>query len=70
MERNKRPDWKSRCIEAEAALEDCSKALELVPIQPLAQGQVWMPSEIAIHLLRRAKDSVTSYVDRHWTHGC
>jgi hypothetical protein len=64
-----RPNWKARCLEAEAALEDVSKALELIPIEPLANGQVWMPSEVAIHLLRRAKDSVTGYVARHWTNG-
>lgn len=55
-----------RCGEAERALEDCSAALELLPLWALERGQTWMPSETAIHLLRKAKDSVSGYVRAHW----
>ena len=58
-----------RCAEAEKALEDCNAALELIPIWALERGQNWMPSEIALHLLKKAKDSVTSYATQHWHNG-
>jgi hypothetical protein len=61
-----RKDWKARCLEAESALEACSKALDLVPIGPLEAGQTWIPSTIAIHLLKRAKDEVNIFIGRHW----
>lgn len=55
-----------RCAEAEKALEDCCAAFELIPIWALERGQNWLPSEVAIHLLKKAKDSVTDYSKAHW----
>lgn len=55
-----------KCAEAERALEDCSAAFELIPIWALERGQNWMPSEVAIHLLKKAKDSVGNYSREHW----
>lgn len=55
-----------RCVEAEKALEDCSAAFELIPIWALERGQTWIPSEVCIHLLKKAKDGVTDYSKRHW----
>lgn len=57
-----------RCAEAEKALEDCAAAFELVPIWALEKGQNWVPSEVAILLLKKAKGSVTAYSNIHW-HG-
>lgn len=57
-----------RCAEAERALEDCNAAFEVVPIWALERGQTWVPSEVAIHLLKKAKDGVTGYARSHW-HG-
>lgn len=57
-----------RCAEAEKALEDCSAAFELIPIWALERGDNWIPSEVALHLLKKAKDSVTDYGHAHW-HG-
>lgn len=61
-----RTNWKARCLEAEVALEAASKALDLVPIGPLEAGQTWMPSTIAVHLLKRAKDEVNFFIGKHW----
>lgn len=60
--------WKIRCMEAEAAVEAASKAFDLIPIWALERGQQWIPSEAAIHLLKRAKDSVRAFEADHW-HG-
>lgn len=57
-----------KCAEAEKALEDCSAAFELLPIWALERGQQWLPSEVAIHLLKKAKDSVRDFGRSHW-HG-
>lgn len=57
-----------RCAEAEKALEDCAAAFELIPIWALEKGQNWVPSEVAILLLKKAKGSVTTYSAVHW-HG-
>lgn len=57
-----------RCAEAEKALEECFAALELVPIWALEKGQTWIPSDVAILLLKKAKDSVAAYARHHW-HG-
>lgn len=57
-----------RCAEAEKALEDCAAAFELIPIWALEKGQNWVPSEVAILLLKKAKGSVTAYSSVHW-HG-
>lgn len=65
----KKINWKARCVEAETALEDCSRALDMVPVGPLEAGQIWMPSTIAVHLLKRAKDSVNIHIGRHWHNG-
>lgn len=58
-----------KCAEAEKALEECCAAFELVPIWALERGQNWIPSEVAIHLLKVAKDSVASYANHHWHTG-
>lgn len=58
-----------RCAEAEKALEDCSAAFEIIPIWALERGQTWIPSEVALHLLKKAKDSVTAYSKAHWHTG-
>lgn len=55
-----------KCAEAERALEDCHAALELIPLWALERGQNWLPSDIALHLLKKAKDSVTDYGRAHW----
>lgn len=55
-----------RCAEAEKALEDCAAAFELLPIWALERGQNWVPSEVAIRLLKKAKGSVTAYSTVHW----
>jgi len=60
--------WEARSAEAEAALEDCAKAFELIPVGALEAGKTWFPSEVALHLLKRAKDSLNSYATAHW-HG-
>lgn len=61
--------WEIRCAQAEKALEDCSAALELIPIWALEREQQWMPSEVALHLLKKAKDSVRDYSIAHWHTG-
>lgn len=58
-----------RCAEAEKALEDCNAAFEVIPIWALERGQTWVPSDVAIHLLKKAKDSVTNYAKSHWRNG-
>lgn len=58
-----------RCAEAEKALEDCNAALELIPLWALERGQTWIPSEVALHLLKKAKDSVVAYSNHHWHSG-
>lgn len=54
-----------RCAKAEKVLSDCSAALELIPIWAIEKGQQWLPSEIALLLLKRAKDSVADYILVH-----
>lgn len=61
--------YQIRCAEAESALEECSAAFELIPLWALEKGQQWIPSEVALHIIRRAKDSVTSYSLAHWHNG-
>lgn len=68
---NRKPDkelvaFQIRCAEAEKALEDCHAAFELIPVHALEKQQQWMPSEIALHLIRKAKTSVTEYSTAHW----
>jgi hypothetical protein len=58
-----------KCAEAERALEDCHAAMEIIPIWALERGQNWIPSDTAIHLLKRAKDSVTAFGRAHWHDG-
>lgn len=73
--KNKNPSKKDiealqiRCAEAERALEDCNAAFEIIPIWALERGQNWIPSEVAIHLLKKAKGSVISYGNAHWHAG-
>lgn len=55
-----------KCSEAEKAIEACSAAFELIPIWALERGQQWVPSEVAVHLLKKAKDEVTTYARAHW----
>lgn len=56
-----------RCAEAEKALEDSNTALELIPLRELEQGHTWIPSEIAISILKKAKNSLSvfriTYID-------
>lgn len=61
--------YQIRCAEAETALENCSAAFELIPIWALERGQNWLPSDVALHLLKKAKDSVTNYGKAHWHTG-
>lgn len=61
--------WEKRCAELEVVLEDCSQALALVPVGALEAGKQWFPSEIAVHLLRRAKESVLIFSQNHWNIG-
>lgn len=61
--------YQIRCAEAERALEDCCAAFELIPIWALEREQNWMPSDDAIRILKRAKDSVTIYSKAHWHSG-
>jgi hypothetical protein len=59
-----------RCSEAEKALEDCNAALELIPLRELEQGQTWIPSEVAIRLLKKAKNSVAAHITTYMDNGC
>lgn len=55
--------------EAEKVIEDCNAALELIPLRELEQGQTWVPSEVAIYLLKKAKESVSNYIITHTDNG-
>lgn len=55
-----------RCAEAERAIEECNAAFDLIPIDSLRLGQTWIPSEVALHLLKKAKDSVVAFSNHHW----
>lgn len=55
-----------RCLEAEKALQDCAAALELLPIEDLEKGLLWHPSEIALHLIKKASTSVADFGHAHW----
>lgn len=55
-----------RAAEAEKALEDCNAAFELIPVGALEAGKTWFPSEVALHLLKKAKDTLTEYARLHW----
>ncbi len=57
--------WHLQCEEAEKALEACHAAFELVPIESIEKGLNWLPSEIALHLLKKAKTSVVDYIHIH-----
>lgn len=61
--------WQIRCAQAEKALEACSAAFEILPIWALERNQNWMPSEVAILLLKQAKESVRAYSTAHWHTG-
>lgn len=61
--------WQIRCAQAEKTIEECSAAFELVPVWALEKGQTWIPSEVAILLLRKAKESVKTYSLDHWHTG-
>lgn len=61
--------YQIKCAEAESALEACSAAFELIPLWALERGQTWIPSEVALHLLKKAKDDVTNYGLAHWHNG-
>jgi len=52
---------KLRYTEAEKVIEDCKAALELIPLRELEKGQTWIPSEVALYLFKKAKESVTTY---------
>lgn len=61
--------WQIRCAQAEKTIEECSAAFELIPLWALEKGQQWIPSEVALLLLRKAKESVNSYSADHWHTG-
>lgn len=56
---------KAKIVELEAVLEDCQKFLELVPLMAIQKGMQWFPSEDAILLGIRAKDSLEAYKQKH-----
>ncbi len=56
---------KAKLVELERVLEDCQKFLELVPLESLSRGVTWYPSELALTLGRRAKDSINLYNQHH-----
>lgn len=58
--------WEIRCAEAEATLEDVAQAFELIPVGALEAGKTWLPSDVALHLIKRAKDSLNDYASIHW----
>ncbi len=62
-------EFQIRCAEAEQALESCNAAFELIPIWALERGQTWIPSDVALLLLKKAKDAVTAYSNNHWRTG-
>lgn len=49
----------------EEALTDCQRFLELVPLSQIAKGIQWHPSEEAIQLGMRAKESINRFVEGH-----
>ena len=55
----------AQIIELESILETCQKFLELIPIEALSKGLVWMPSDVALELGRQAKMSLNRYVYHH-----
>lgn len=55
-----------RCMDAEEALEKCSAAFDLIPIWTLERELHWMPSEVALHVLRKAKDALREFESSHW----
>lgn len=58
-------DWKRRCADLELE-HDMSRALsQLIPIWALERGQNWIPSEDAIRLLKKWKDSIRDYDERY-----
>lgn len=54
-----------KCEEAELALSHCSAVFELIPISELEKGHQWIPSDICLLLLEKAKNSVNDYVTTH-----
>lgn len=60
--------YETRLLELEDVLEKCSKAFDLLPLNALEKGQTWIPSAVAVHLLKVAKDSLRDYLAVHW-HG-
>lgn len=61
-------DWKRRCAELEVIAENCRNAFEVIPIWALEREEIWMPSEDALWLLKKAKDSIRDYEMRHGKH--
>ena len=64
---NGKNHWKSRTLELEEILEKALAALSLIPIQAIEKGYSWMPSDEALRTLERAKLSVSSYAEAHWS---
>lgn len=54
-----------KCEELELILGKCQAAFELIPIPSLEIGHQWIPSDIAILLLRKAKDGIHDYLTLH-----
>ena len=56
---------KSKISQLENVLVDCQNFLELVPLEAIAKGMTWYPSEEAIQMGRIAKNSLNQYTEMH-----
>lgn len=61
-----REHYKRKCAELEDVVESCLSALTLIPINQLKQGHTWIPSDIALRKLEKAKDSCNEYARIHF----
>lgn len=58
--------WRARCAETEEVLERCSRALALIPVNQIALGYNWIPSEHTLKIIDVAKESIHRYAEIHW----
>lgn len=58
--------WRARCAETEEVLEHCAHALSLIPVNQIALEYTWIPSEHALKIIDRAKESIHHYAGIHW----
>lgn len=56
---------KSKILQLENLLDDCQRFLELVPLEAIAKGMTWFPSEEALQLGRIAKNAINEYNEMH-----